>query len=206
MNHRFTWTNKRKFQQIHTLLELFFTFMKIGLFTFGGGLAMLSLIEEECVGKRHWITHEDVMDVTVIAESTPGPVAINCATFVGFQQAGVLGAIVATVGVVIPSFVIIYGIALFMNDFMEYTIVVNALKGIAVAVGITILDVGISMIIEMKKNKQSVGIMLTAFVLMLLTDIFAWNLSSVTLLFVAAIFSLVAFQIKKIYGKREQRK
>ncbi len=206
MNHRFTWTNKRKFQQMHTLLELFFTFMKIGLFTFGGGLAMLSLIEEECVGKRHWITHEDVMDVTVIAESTPGPVAINCATFVGFQQAGVLGAIVATVGVVIPSFVIIYGIALFMNDFMEYTIVANALKGIAVAVGITILDVGISMIIETKKNKQSVGIMLTAFVLMLLTDIFAWNLSSVTLLFVAAIFSLVAFQIKKIYGKREQRK
>ena len=206
MNHRFTWTNKRKFQQMHTLLELFFTFMKIGLFTFGGGLAMLSLIEEECVGKRHWITHEDVMDVTVIAESTPGPVAINCATFVGFQQAGILGAIVATVGVVIPSFVIIYGIALFMNDFMEYTIVANALKGIAVAVGITILDVGISMIIEMKKNKQSVGIMLTAFVLMLLTDIFAWNMSSVTLLFVAAIFSLVAFQIKKIYGKREQRK
>ena len=85
MNHRFTWTNKRKFQQMRTLLELFFTFMKIGLFTFGGGLAMLSLIEEECVGKRHWITHEDVMDVTVIAESTPGPVAINCATFVGFH-------------------------------------------------------------------------------------------------------------------------
>lgn len=191
---------------MHTLLELFFTFMKIGLFTFGGGLAMLSLIEEECVGKRHWITHEDVMDVTVIAESTPGPVAINCATFVGFQQAGVLGAIVATVGVVIPSFVIIYVIALFMNDFMEYTIMANALKGITVAVGITILDVGISMIIEMKKNKQSVGIMLTAFVLMLLADIFAWNLSSVTLLFVAAIFSLVAFQIKKIYGKREQEK
>lgn len=206
MNHRFTWTNKRKFQQMHTLLELFFTFMKIGLFTFGGGLAMLSLIEEECVGKRHWITHEDVMDVTVIAESTPGPVAINCATFVGFQQAGVLGAIVATVGVVIPSFVIIYVIALFMNDFMEYTIMANALKGITVAVGITILDVGISMIIEMKKNKQSVGIMLTAFVLMLLADIFAWNLSSVTLLFVAAIFSLVAFQIKKVYGKREQEK
>ena len=206
MNHRFTWTNKRKFQQMRTLLELFFTFMKIGLFTFGGGLAMLSLIEEECVGKRHWITHEDIMDVTVIAESTPGPVAINCATFVGFQQAGVLGAIVATVGVVIPSFVIIYVIALFMNDFMEYTIVANALKGITVAVGITILDVGISMIIEMKKNKQSVGIMLTAFVLMLLADIFAWNLSSVTLLFVAAIFSLVAFQIKKIYGKREQEK
>ena len=206
MNHRFTWTNKRKFQQMHTLLELFFTFMKIGLFTFGGGLAMLSLIEEECVGKRHWITHEDVMDVTVIAESTPGPVAINCATFVGFQQAGVLGAIVATVGVVIPSFVIIYVIALFMNDFMEYTIMANALKGITVAVGITILDVGISMIIEMKKNKQSVGIMLTAFVLMLLADIFAWNLSSITLLFVAAIFSLVAFQIKKIYGKREQGK
>lgn len=206
MNHRFTWINQRKFQQMHMLLELFFTFMKIGLFTFGGGLAMLSLIEEECVGKRHWITHEDVMDVTVIAESTPGPVAINCATFVGFRQAGVSGAIVATVGVVIPSFAIIYAIALFMNDFMEFTMVVHALKGITVAVGITILDVGISMVIEMKKNKQSVGIMLTAFVLMLLTDIFAWNLSSVTLLLVSALFSLVTFQIKKVCGKRGQGK
>lgn len=202
MNHRFTWTNKKKFQQRDTLLELFFTFFKIGLFTFGSGLAMLSLIEEECVEKRHWITHEKLVDVTVIAESTPGPVAINSATFVGFQQAGILGAVLATMGVVLPSFVIIYVIALFMDNFLEFTIVVNALKGIAVAVGITILDVGISMMKEMKKNKQSIGIMFAAFVLMMLTDIFAWNLSSVILLLMAALFSLVMFQIKKIHGKR----
>ncbi len=206
MNHRFTWTNKKKFQQMYALLELFFTFIKIGLFTFGSGLAMLSLIEEECVEKRHWITHEELMDVTVIAESTPGPVAINSATFVGFQQAGVLGAVFATVGVVLPSFVIIYVIALFMDNFLEFAIVAHALKGIAVAVGITILDVGISMMREMKKNKKSIGIMLAAFVLMMLTDIFAWNLSSITLLLMAALFSLVTFQIEKIHGKRGQGK
>ena len=74
--------------------ELFSTFFKIGLFTFGGGYAMIPLIEDICSEKKHWITHEDMMNVTIVAESTPGPVAINCSTFVGYRQAGISGAVV----------------------------------------------------------------------------------------------------------------
>ena len=90
-----------------TMLDLFLTFFKIGLFTFGGGYAMIPMIENICVERNKWITHEDMMHVTVIAESTPGPVAINCATFVGFRQAGFPGAMAATLGVVVPSFLVI---------------------------------------------------------------------------------------------------
>ena len=97
------------------ILTLFLTFLKIGLFTFGGGYAMIPLIENICVEKKKWISHEEMMNVTVIAESTPGPIAINCATFVGYRQKGFLGAIVATLGVVLPSFAIISLIAAFFG-------------------------------------------------------------------------------------------
>ena len=93
---------------MNIVIELFLTFLKIGLFTFGGGYAMISIIENNCVEKKKWITHDEMMDITVIAESTPGPIAINCATFVGYKIAGILGAIAATFGVVVPSFVIIF--------------------------------------------------------------------------------------------------
>ena len=93
---------------MNIVIELFLTFLKIGLFTFGGGYAMISIIENNCVEKKKWITHDEMMDITVIAESTPGPIAINCATFVGYKIAGILGAIAATFGVVAPSFVIIF--------------------------------------------------------------------------------------------------
>ena len=102
------------------LFELFLIFAKIGLFTFGGGYAMLSLIENNCVEKKKWITHDEMMNVTVIAESTPGPIAINCATFVGFKQAGLLGALTATFGMVFPSFVIIYTVSMFLDNFWNY--------------------------------------------------------------------------------------
>ena len=90
------------------LLDLLLTFMKIGFFTFGGGYAMISMIENNCVEKKKWISHDDMMNVTVIAESTPGPIAINCATFVGYRQAGFLGSLIATLGIVLPSFVVIF--------------------------------------------------------------------------------------------------
>ena len=88
------------------LLELFLTFMKIGMFTFGGGYAMISVVENACVEDKHWITHDDMMNITVIAESTPGPIAINCATFVGYKKQGLIGAAVATAGMILPSFLI----------------------------------------------------------------------------------------------------
>ena len=93
---------------MNILADLFLTFAKIGCFTFGGGYAMISLIEDVCVEKKKWITHDDMMNITVIAESTPGPIAINCATFVGYRECGLRGAAAATVGMVLPSFLIIF--------------------------------------------------------------------------------------------------
>lgn len=101
------------------LLELFLTFAKIGMFTFGGGYAMLSIIENACVERKKWITHEEMMNLVVIAESTPGPIAINCATFVGYKRGKLLGAIAATLGVVLPSFVIIFVISFFLEHFLD---------------------------------------------------------------------------------------
>lgn len=128
------------------MMELFFTFVKIGLFTFGGGYAMISMIENNCVEKKAWITHDEMMDVTVIAESTPGPIAINCATFTGYKKAGFLGALVATLGIVVPSFIVIFLISMFLDNFLEITIVANAFKGIKVGVGLLILDAAITWI------------------------------------------------------------
>ena len=137
------------------ILTLFFTFIKIGLFTFGGGYAMIPIIENICVERKKWITHEEMMDVTVIAESTPGPIAINAATYVGYKQKGIWGAIAATLGVVLPSFIIIYLISLFLNNLLEITWIANAFKGIRIAVGILILDAGIRMFVKMKKKAIS---------------------------------------------------
>ena len=101
------------------LIDLFLCFFKIGLFTFGGGYAMISLIENACVEEKKWVSHDDLLNVIAIAESTPGPIAINCATFVGYKQKGILGSIAATIGVVLPSLIIIYLIALYFNKFLE---------------------------------------------------------------------------------------
>ena len=110
------------------IVTLFLTFAKIGLFTFGGGYAMLSMIEHICVSQKQWITHDDLAHVTVIAESTPGPVAVNCATFVGYRQKGLPGALAATLGVILPSFVIIFLISLFLDRFLEITWVASAFQ------------------------------------------------------------------------------
>ena len=183
------------------LFELFLIFAKIGLFTFGGGYAMLSLIENNCVEKKKWITHDEMMNVTVIAESTPGPIAINCATFVGFKQAGLLGALIATFGMVFPSFVIIYTVSMFLDNFLEITLIANAFKGIKVAVGILVLDAAITMIRKMHRRVLPKVIMLCSFAAMLLINIFAWDFFSISLMLVAAAISLAIFCVK---GKPEQ--
>ena len=134
------------------LIDLFLTFAKIGLFTFGGGYAMISLIENDCVEKKRWITHDEMMDVTVIAESTPGPIAINCATYVGYKKGRLPGAIIATFGIVLPSFIIIFLISKFFDRFLEITWVANAFRGIKIAVGILIVDAAVKMLIKMKKK------------------------------------------------------
>ena len=178
---------------MHILLDLFLTFAKIGLFTFGGGYAMISIIEHNCVEKKKWITHDDMMNVTVIAESTPGPIAINCATFVGYKQGGFIGAVAATLGMVLPSFVIIYAISMFLDSFLEIAVIANAFRGIKIAVGILILDAAFTMIRKMHNKKLPRTIMVCSCVAMLCINIFAWNFSSISLMLLAAAVSLTIF-------------
>lgn len=175
------------------VLELFLTFIKIGLFTFGGGYAMLALIENACVEKKQWITHDEMMNITVIAESTPGPIAINCATYVGYKQKGFIGAVAATVGVVLPSLVIIYLISVFLDNFLEIAWIASAFKGIKLAVGIVILDAALKMIRKMPKKPVPLAIMIVSAVIMLLTDLFALRVSSIVLMLVAAAVSLILY-------------
>lgn len=175
------------------LKELFLTFAKIGLFTFGGGYAMISIIENKCVEEKKWITHEEMMDMTVIAESTPGPIAINCATYVGLKKGGFLGALLATLGVVVPSFIIIFLISMFLDNFLEITIVANAFKGIKVAVGLLIFDAAITMLKKMKKKLMPRIIMLCSCGVMLCVNVFAWNFSSISLMVIAGVVSLVIY-------------
>ena len=119
---------------MNKLVELFVTFFKIGLFTFGGGYAMISIIEDNCVEKKQWITDDELMQIITIAESTPGPIAINMATYVGYKRGKALGSVMATLGVVLPSFIIIYLISLFLEKFMEFKVVKYAFVGINAAV------------------------------------------------------------------------
>ena len=177
-------------------MELFLIFAKIGLFTFGGGYAMISLIENNCVEKKKWITHDEMMNITVIAESTPGPIAINCATYVGYKKAGLVGAIISTLGIVVPSFTVIYLISVFLDNFLEITLIANAFKGIKIAVGFLILDAAITMIKKMQKKKLPVIFMLCSFAIMLIINVFSLKFSSIALMLVAGIISLAIFIVK----------
>lgn len=191
---------------MNLLSDLFLTFAKIGLFTFGGGYAMISMIENACVEKKNWITHDDMMNITVIAESTPGPIAINCATFVGYKQKGFAGAVLATMGMVLPSFVIILLIAKLLDNFLEITMIANAFRGIKLAVGILILDAAFKMIRKMQKKPLPRTIMASAAVIMLLINIFAVNFSSVALMLIFGAVSLAVFLLKGNSGKAGEKK
>lgn len=198
------------------LLNLFLTFAKIGLFTFGGGYAMIPMMERNCVEIMGWITHDEMLNVTIIAESTPGPVSINCATFVGYKQAGFCGALAATLGMVLPSFVIIYVISIFMENFLEITIIANAFKGIKIAVGLLILDAGVNMIGKMRKQRKKANadeskapaagklqtaIMAVSCAVMLAINIFSWRISSIMLMLAASLISLAVFTVRSFHKR-----
>ena len=187
------------------LIDLFLTFAKIGLFTFGGGYAMISLIENYCVEKKRWITHDEMMDVTVIAESTPGPIAINCATYVGYKKGRLPGAIIATLGMVLPSFIIIFLISKFFDRFLEITWVANAFRGIKIAVGILIVDAAVKMLIKMKKKPMPMIMVVCSAVAMILISIFSVNISSMVLMIVSAFIGIAVFIIGSHANKGEKR-
>ncbi len=183
------------------VLDLFLTFAKIGLFTFGGGYAMVAIIEDSCVRKKRWLTHDEMMDVTVIAESTPGPIAINCATYVGYKQKGLAGAVAATVGMVLPSFCIIFVISVFLDDFLEIKWIAHAFAGVKAAVGIIILDAGLKMVRKMQNKPFPRGIMICSFAAMLVIDVLALRVSTIILMLIAAAVSLSVFLVRHWAGK-----
>ena len=178
-------------ESMKILFTLFLTFARIGLFTFGGGYAMISVIEHLCAEKKGWITHEELLEMMVIAESTPGPIAINCATFIGHKIAGISGAVAATLGIVVPSFLIIYLISMFLENFLELTLIANAFRGIKIAVGLLILDAGFNMAKKAKKTRMTWAILISACVIMLAIHIFSWNISAISLMVTAAVISVL---------------
>lgn len=138
----------KKDSYLFKLLILFLTFMKIGVFTFGGGYAMIPIIEEEVTKKRKWISEIEIMDILAISESTPGPIAVNTATYVGYKVAGVAGGIFATLGLAIPSFAIIFVISFFYKDFMQWPVIAAMFKGLKVGVIILLF----SAVLKLKKG------------------------------------------------------
>lgn len=182
--------------KLKTIAELFLTFFKIGLFTFGGGYAMIPIIEHNCIEKKGWITHREMSDLVVIAESTPGPVAINCATFVGCKRGGVIGSLAATFGVVLPSFIIIYLISLFLDNLLEIKWVASAFKGISCAVGILIVDAALRLVKRMKKDVTTIIIFAVSFVVMMAVNLLGLRFSTVTLMLICGAAGLIVYIVK----------
>ena len=148
-----------------TLLELFAAFFRTGIFTFGGGLAMMPMLQKELIEKKHWLTEEDLIDYYAVGQSTPGIIAVNVATFVGYRQTGILGGIVATLGMICPSIIIITILAGTINSISDYPYVQAALKGINVAVAALLTTVIIKFAKKTIKNVWNVLYMLLAFAL-----------------------------------------
>ena len=186
------------------LLELFWTMLKIGLFTFGGGYAMIALLEAELVSKRGWLAHEEFMDVVAIAESTPGPIAINAATYVGYRRARVPGALVATVGICIPSFVIIFLISLFFDAFLSVAWVAAAFRGIRICVVFLILSAGIKMLRKMEKTAFSITVMTLTLIAMITLSLFAVSFSSIFYILIAGVLGLALYLVGHFGGKGDK--
>ena len=185
-----------------SLGTLFFTFFKIGLFTFGGGYAMIALLEEEFIQRRRWLDKDEFLDMTAIAESTPGPVAINSATYLGYKLAGVSGAAVSTVAVCLPSFLIIYAISLFFEQFTQLTVIANAFKGIQVCVIYLIFSAGVRMLQALDHSLFSSGVLLSVFLAMTSLSLAGISVSSILLILLSGAAGVAAW----LLGRRKEGK
>ena len=187
---------------MNILLDLFLTFAKIGLFTFGGGYAMIHLLENEFVSKKKWIEEDEFMDLVAIAESTPGPIAINCSTYIGYKKEKILGAVFATLGMCIPSFTIIFLISLFFNQFLSIGWVASAFKGIQVCVVFLILSAGVKMLKKMKKKPFNLIVMSATFLCMVAFGVFAVSFSSIFYILISGLVGLLIYLIGYFKSKK----
>ena len=165
------------------MLELFVVFFKIGLFTFGGGLAMISIVEDQCVNKHKWLTNKEMDELVIVAESTPGPIAINCATYTGYKTKGLLGAIVATLAISLPSFLIIYLISTVLDNFLEIKLISYAFMGIKMA-------------IKLDKVFFKYLVVLISFLTLFIINVKNLSISSVLIILFGAIVNLI-YEVKK---------
>lgn len=177
------------------LWSLFITFFKIGLFTFGGGYAMIANIREDVVEKKDWLSDDELTQVIAVAESTPGPIAINLATFVGYKKRGFWGSLVSTIGVVLPSLIIIYTISIFLDSFMANKYVAYAFEGIKCAVAFLIIKAGYTMFKKLKKKALTMTVFVLVLVAMLLFEFFAISFSAVFLILIGGLIGIIAYAI-----------
>lgn len=187
-------------------LQLFLTFLKIGAFTFGGGYAMIALLENEFVEKKKWIERDEFLDMIAIAESTPGPVAINSATYIGYNMAGVAGSAACTVAVCIPSFTIIYIISLFFDQFLSLTYVAYAFRGIQVCVVYLILSAGIKMMKGLEKNIFNTVIITAVTLIAIAFSLFSVSFSSIFYILICGVIGLAAYFISMLRKKGGEQK
>lgn len=187
------------------LFAIFLSMLKIGCFAFGGGYAIIALLENEFISKRNWIDHDEFLDVVAIAESTPGPIAINVATYIGYKLKGFVGAVVATVGMCLPSFIIMYIVSLFYEQFMEITLVAAAFKGIQICVVYLIASAGLKMLKKMKKTPLNIIVYATTCVAMIVCSLLDVHISSVVFIFLAGVVGLTVFFIKTKKAKEAKK-
>ena len=186
------------------LLKLFLTLFKIGLFTFGGGYAMIAFFESEFVEKKKWLEKDEFLDMVAIAESTPGPIAINSATYVGYKQAGILGSACATLGVVLPSFIIIFLISLFLDSFLKFELVGYAFRGIQAGVVYLILSAGFKMLKSMKKNALSFVIFGAVLVSMIVLSLMLKSFSAIFYILICGVIGLVSYYLTVLKNKKKE--
>ncbi len=185
-------------------LEIFLVMLKIGAFTFGGGYAMIALLENEFVSKKKWIDKEEFLNMVAIAESTPGPVAINSATYLGYKVAGVVGSVIATLGVTLPSFIIIYIISLFFDAFLSLELVGYAFRGIQVCVIYLIFTAGLKFVKELPKTPFNITLAVTVLFVMILSSVFAVGLSSIVVILASGAVGISAYVITTFLRRGEK--
>ena len=184
-------------------LTLFFTMLKIGLFTFGGGYAMIALLEHEAVEKKHWLTKEAFMDMAAIAESTPGPIAVNAATHIGYVQGGFFGAVCATVGVCLPSFVIIFCISLVFDRFLSLKFVGYAFRGIQMAVVYLIFSAGWKLLKGLKKTAFHITLTAAVAAAMIVCSLCAVKFSTVFCILICGAAGVFFYYVRRLRAGKE---
>jgi len=189
---------------LRQLLELFLVFLKLGAFTFGGGYAMISLLRETVVEHKKWLSDDEMLEVIGIAESTPGPIAINMATYIGYKRGKIFGSLVATLGVVLPSLIIIFIISLFFEQFLQNAYVKFAFSGIKIAVALLIINAGLDMIKKLERKALAIIVLLVVIIFMFMIEIFQINFSSIYLILIGGFIGIVANVVK--ITKKEDKK